>query len=85
MALSPKTEAQLAELSLRQIIHEYQGAILPAGHPIVKFVEKVARRVLAAIDPTLVTPETRWRIFVIDAPTANAFVLPGTIACSMGH
>lgn len=79
MALSPKTEAQLAELSLRQIIQEYQGAILPAGHPVVRFVEKVTRRVLAAIDPSLLSPDTRWRIFVIDAPTANAFVLPGAL------
>lgn len=76
MSMNETQESQLAEMSLHQVIEQYRGSILPRTHPAVHHVERVARRIISAIDPSLVTPGARWRVFVIEAPTANAFVLP---------
>lgn len=76
MSMSEAQENRLAEMSLHQVIEQYRGSILPRGHPAVRHVERVTRRIIDALDPSLVAAGTRWRVFVIDAPTANAFVLP---------
>lgn len=78
MGLSSSQEGQLAKASFHQIISQYQHAILPSSHPAARHVERVAQRILDALPPDLIPPDTRWRVFVIESPeTANAFVLPG--------
>lgn len=78
MSLSERQESVLAEMSLKQIIQEYKGSFLPPNHPTVRFIEKVAKRIIDGIEPaTLVESKSQWRVFVIDSPVANAFVLPG--------
>lgn len=76
MSMSEAQENQLAEMSLHQVLEQYRGSILPRNHPTVRHVERVARRILGTLEPALVNTGTRWRVFVVDAPTANAFVLP---------
>lgn len=77
MAMSEAQEKVISELSFRQVIQEFHGAILPPTHPAVRYVERVASKIIASISPRLIAPETQWRIFVVDSPVANAFVLPG--------
>ena len=77
MQVSEEQEKLLAEISLQEIMKQHQHAILPAYSPVSRFVCKVANRIIKAIDPSLVKPGTEWKIYVIDAPIANAFVLPG--------
>lgn len=76
IAMSPSQEQQLGEMGVQEIIHQYRTALLPTYHPSVRLVERVTKRIIAAIDPALLSPDTRWRVFVIDSPQANAFVLP---------
>jgi predicted Zn-dependent protease len=77
MQVSGEQEKWMAKVSLEEIMQQYGGAILPAYHPMTRYVNKVAQRIIDAIDPALVQSGTKWRIFVVDAPVANAFVLPG--------
>ncbi|PJF18897.1 hypothetical protein PSACC_01314 [Paramicrosporidium saccamoebae] len=71
--MSPSQEQQLGELGLHEMLAQYRGAVLPSSHSAAKLVEKVARRLIASLDQD---NETKWRVFVVDSPTANAFVLP---------
>jgi predicted Zn-dependent protease len=77
MAMSTTQEKALAQLSLQQILGEFQNGILPPNHPAVQYVERITKRILNVIDPSLTGSDTRWRVFVIESPIANAFVLPG--------
>lgn len=77
MALSAEQEAQLGAASLREVLRQHQGAVLPAGSAAVRQVERVVRRIVGEIDAGLVPAGTRWRVFVVESPVANAFVLPG--------
>lgn len=77
MQVSKNQEQILAEISLQEIVKQYGQAILPPSHPVSRYVSKVAHRIINAIDPALIQPDTKWKIYVIDAPVANAFVLPG--------
>lgn len=77
MTMSEAQEEALSELTLRQVIQEYRRAVLPPSHPAVRHVERVARRIISSISPELISPDTQWRIFVVESPVANAFVLPG--------
>ena len=76
MAISEHQEQWISEQSFQQVIRQYRGAILPSTHPAVRHAERIARRIISALDSGLVSNDTKWRIFVIDSPTANAFVLP---------
>ncbi len=82
MQVSEEQEKMLAQISLNQIIQQYQIQILPSSHPVSRYVNRVTQKIISAIQrnqetATLVPPGTKWRVFVIDAPIANAFVLPG--------
>lgn len=77
MQVSEEQEKVLADVSFQQVMKQYGPAILPANHPASKYVRRVAMRIVEAVDPELVQPGTKWKVFVIDAPVANAFVLPG--------
>lgn len=78
MNMSPKQETYLADASFEQIMQEYKHALLPPNHSLVRYVEKVAEKIVAAVEDRF--PDQRnaqWQVFIINAPTANAFVLPG--------
>ena len=77
MQVSGEQEKWMAKVSFDEIMQQYGNAILPSYHPVARYVNKVAQRIIDAIDPALVQPGTKWKIFVVDAPIANAFVLPG--------
>ncbi len=84
MALSREAEEQLTRMSLQSIMQQYGGEILPASHPLTQYVERIARRIIDAMHASSPQegearhrPASQWRVFVIDAPIPNAFVLPG--------
>lgn len=77
MQVSEDQEKMLAQISLQEVMKQYGPAILPPSHPASRYVNKVAQRVIAAIQPELTSADTMWKVYVIDAPIANAFVLPG--------
>lgn len=77
MQVSPDQEKWLAKVSLEGIMAQYGQHVLPAHHPTVRYVNRVTQRLVAALDPALIQAGTSWRVFVIDSPLANAFVLPG--------
>lgn len=77
MALSVEQEARLAAASLQQVLRQHQDALLPTESAVARRVERVVRRIVAEIEPRLVPPGTQWRVFVVESPVANAFVLPG--------
>lgn len=77
MQISPEQEQILAQISLQEITKQYGKDILPPNHPASRYVKKVAQRIIEALPPGLVPDDTKWSVHVINAPIANAFVLPG--------
>ena len=77
MQVSHTQEQALAQVSYDEIMKQYGPAILPAHHPVAQYVNRVATKIIGSVDPALVQEGTRWRVYVVDAPVANAFVLPG--------
>ena len=75
--MSEVQEEYLAKMSLAEITNQFGHMILPPSHPHSRYVEEVAHRIINALDQSLVNPNTEWRVFVVQSPIANAFVLPG--------
>lgn len=72
--LSPETEKQMAG-DYKDILRQFQGKVLPEGHPYTQLVAKVVERLLPS---TGGLAGDEWKVFVIDEPEQmNAFVVPG--------
>lgn len=71
--LSPETEKQMAG-DYKDILRQFQGKVLPERHPNTQLVAKVVERLLPS---TGGLAGDEWRVFVIDEPQMNAFVIPG--------
>ncbi|KAJ2556751.1 metalloendopeptidase [Coemansia sp. RSA 1933] len=65
-------EEYMGRQSYRQVMAQYGRQIVAQGSPMDVYVQRVARRVIAATGM-----EAKWEIHVIDSPERNAFVLPG--------
>ncbi|KAK9457031.1 peptidase family M48-domain-containing protein [Dipodascopsis uninucleata] len=75
MLFGPKIEQIMGDQQYRQLLQEYQGAILPDNHPTSQRVVNVMRRLIKVSN----LPNLDWKIHVINDPRQppNAFVLPG--------
>ncbi|RKO97766.1 hypothetical protein CAUPRSCDRAFT_6002 [Caulochytrium protostelioides] len=74
MHVSEAEERRLAAASYREIMLQHGHRLVPAQHAAARWVRRVAQRLIAA---TGLGDSLKWEVHVIDAPVANAFVLPG--------
>lgn len=49
ITVTPREEAMMSELSLRQLMQQFGGAMLPAYHPTVRRIETIANKILTSI------------------------------------
>jgi predicted Zn-dependent protease len=62
---------------------QYRGKALPADHPDSKLIQKIAERIIAAVEEghgggfQKHVEKFDWEVVVINEETVNAFVLPG--------
>eukprot|EP01135_Chromosphaera_perkinsii_P007548 Nk52_evm4s914 gene=Nk52_evmTU4s914 len=79
MVVGQDTENHEADVAVDMILRQYSGRLLPASHPWYTLVQKVATR-LVSTNNLFHEPRTGepipWRVFIIDDPQCNAFVLP---------
>lgn len=54
-------------------MQQFGSHLLPQGHPQVRMCE----RVVARLGPATGMEGVDWKVYVIDDPTPNAFVIPG--------
>ena len=69
-------EAQIGASTVGEVQQQYQGQMLPDGHPSVRRVKKVLERIIPFAEEAGLR-DVDWEIHVIDSPEANAFVAPG--------
>lgn len=50
MHFSLSTETSLAQDAYKEILHDYEGAILPPQHPLTRHVRRIVQRILDAND-----------------------------------
>eukprot|EP00123_Amoebidium_parasiticum_P001130 comp12160_c0_seq1/m.6913 comp12160_c0_seq1/g.6913 ORF comp12160_c0_seq1/g.6913 comp12160_c0_seq1/m.6913 type:complete len:366 (-) comp12160_c0_seq1:578-1675(-) len=73
IAMSPEQELRTGEYAYRQVMERYKGQILPANHPVTRYVRDVGERIAAVSG----LEHLDWEFYVINDPTANCMVLPG--------
>lgn len=71
--VGPKSEEYFAKQTYQIVMSAYRQRILPPQHPQARMVQRVAARLISAAG----LASQRWEVHVIDAPIANAFVIPG--------
>lgn len=59
MNTSQKTEAQIGEMTRKQLYHEYGSHILPPTHPVSRHVRRVVTRILSASNLGVIRGEQR--------------------------
>ena len=71
---SPQFEEKMARQQVQQVLSQFQGKVLPPGHPDSRMVSRVMKRLI----PASGLEHLDWEVKVIDDPKEkNAFVLPG--------
>eukprot|EP00882_Tetradesmus_deserticola_P000213 GHRQ01000239.1.p1 GENE.GHRQ01000239.1~~GHRQ01000239.1.p1 ORF type:complete len:587 (+),score=236.64 GHRQ01000239.1:206-1762(+) len=78
-------ELLLGQFSFSQVLQQpqYRGKALPPDHRDSKLVQKIAERIISAVEEghgggfQKHIRKFDWEVVVLDDPTVNAFVLPG--------
>lgn len=71
--VSPENEQWAAQQQYEEIMKQYGGQLLPAYHPQVRMVQRVADRLI----PSSGLEGEEWEVHVIQDEMENAFVIPG--------
>lgn len=85
LLLPVDAELAMGSRSYEQVLNQpnYKGKVLPADHPDAKLVQKIAKRIIEAVDEGHGggfqdhIKKFDWEVAVIQDDTPNAFVLPG--------
>jgi Zn-dependent protease with chaperone function len=73
--VSAATEEALSDGQYREIMQQFRGRVLPAGHPATRMVRRVLDRLVVESGV-----QADWEVNVIeDEGQINAFVLPGWV------
>lgn len=83
--VSPAQERAMGEQAYAQTMAENRGKILSPSHPESRRVQRVAQRLIAALDEAKThdihesgaLSQAKWEVHVIKSDEKNAFVLPG--------
>lgn len=77
-------ELTMGQKSYEQVLNQnYKGKILPESHPDSKLVQRIASRIIDAVEQTHGAgfqdhiKKFEWEVAVVKDDTVNAFVLPG--------
>ena len=73
MNISAAEEAAASKEGYLQIMQQYDRQVLPESHPDVRFVKRVAARLIRASG----LKDLKWEVHVIQSKEVNAFVIPG--------
>jgi predicted Zn-dependent protease len=79
------TLSVLCLIAAAQVLQQpqYRGKALPGDHPDSKLIQKIAERIIAAVEEghgggfQKHVEKFDWEVVVINEETVNAFVLPG--------
>lgn len=91
--VTPTQERAMGEQAYAETMHQYRGKILSPSHPESKRVQRIAQRLIAALDEAKTQDvhqggaleQAKWEVHVINSDEKNAFVLPGgKIFCFSG-
>jgi predicted Zn-dependent protease len=75
--MSESYESMIAEKSADELLAHYKNRLLSPSSPIVKRIKAIVERLAENIDGFVPGLDVHFRVYVVDAPEANAFVLPG--------
>lgn len=77
ISVSPASEQEYGRMAAAEVFSMFGSAILPSRHPFSIRVRRVAERLLdAAEDAGVLLNAESWKVYVVEATTPNAFVLP---------
>lgn len=64
----------MGEAGQKQVLETYSNKILPSGHPASIYVNRVAKRLLGALNANHLGKKSdiRWKVIVINADEPNA-------------